>query len=206
MNSVLHEYKKLSRVLINILNDKASDDLVYAIDSLNIVKPHSDFLNRQLVFFKSNFISFISTIMINIIKWSVKFSINFFWNIFHKQKKINFEKFDVIIFSHIVNKNFLKNSNDFIYGKSLNFIKKKFNKTGLIYLNHTSLNSRNPYIYKNNNRTFILSNILSLKEELKIIYYQCIQVKKIFFDYYLQNKINFNFFLKIFYSIFSFIK
>ena len=56
MNSVLHEYKKLSRVLINILNDKASDDLVYAIDSLNIVKPHSDFLNRQLVFFKSNFI------------------------------------------------------------------------------------------------------------------------------------------------------
>ena len=203
MNSILYKYKKLSRILLNILNDKASNDLVYAIDSLNIVKPHSDFLNRQLVFFKFNFISFILKTIINSIKWLIKFLINSFWNIFYKKQKINFGKFNVIIFSHIINKNFLKNSNDFIYGKSLNFIKTKFNKIGFVYLNHTSLNSRHPYIHKNNNRTFILSNILSLKEELKIFYYQYMQVKKIFFDYYLKNKINFNFFLKIFYSIFS---
>ena len=87
MNSILYKYKNLSRILSNILNDKASNDLVYAIDSLNIVKPHSDFLNRQLVFFKFNFISFILKTIINSIKWLIKFLINSFWNIFYKKKK-----------------------------------------------------------------------------------------------------------------------
>ena len=203
MNINIRQYKKLSKILLKILNDKSSDDLIYAIDSLSIVKPHIDFLNRQSVFFEFNIVRFILIIIININKWIIKFAINSFWNIFYKQKKINFEKVNVIIFSHIVNKNSLKNSNDFVYGKSLNFIKKKFNTTGIVYLNHTSVNARRLHTIKNNNKVFILSNILSFKEEMKIIYYQYKQVKKIFFDYYLKNKINFNFLLKFIFSVFS---
>ena len=203
MNNTVIKYKKLSKIFFKILNDKTSDDLIYAIDGLNIVKPHNDFLQRQFVFFKFNILTFIFITIVNIIKWLIRFLINYFSNIFNKQEKINFEGVSAIIFSHILNKSSLENSNDFIYGKSLNFIKKKFKKTGIVYLNHTSLNSKYLNIKKNNSKTFILNNILSFKEELKIIYYQYLQVKKIFFNYYLKNKINFKCFIKIFYSIFS---
>jgi hypothetical protein len=206
MNNSFVEYKKLSKILNGIINDKTSNELIYAIDSLNIIKPHKDFLAKQSIFFQYNFFIlfffFIVEINKNFAKWLVKFLINFFTSFFYKENQTS-KKDEIFVISHLVNKNFLNISNDFIYGNSLIFLKKNYKNIKYIYLNHTSVNSR--VLSKNikNKNIIILNNILSLKEELKIIYYQYLQVKKLFLDFYITKKINLFFFFKIFISIFS---
>ena len=206
MNNSFGEYKKLSKIFDKIINSKSSNELIYAIDSLNIIKPHKDFLVKQSIFFQFSFFKLLFFFLVelnkNIAKWFVKFFINFFISFFYKNNTTS-KKEQIFVISHIVKKNFLNISNDFIYGNSLIFLKKNYKNIKFVYLNHTSQNSK--FLGRNvkNKNIIILNNILSFKEELKIIFYQYLQTKKVFLDFYAKKKINFYFFLKIFISIFS---
>jgi hypothetical protein len=82
MNNSFGGYKKLSKIFDKIINSKSSNELIYAIDSLNIIKPHRDFLVKQSIFFQFGFFKLLFFFLVelnkNIAKWFVKFFINFF--------------------------------------------------------------------------------------------------------------------------------
>ena len=195
----------LSNKLNKILKNKNSNEYINAINSLHIVKFHNDYLINQEFFYKNIFIliiKFFYNCLFGTIKWIFRVIENYYF--FIVNTKLSFDKKKNIIFiSFIQNLGFNKSKNDLIYGKIFPFIKSKYKNTKILYLNLTAINSiklSNHY----ENKLYIFNNILFIKDEIIILYWQFLQLKIFFFDFLLKKKISVIFYIRIIISIFTY--
>jgi hypothetical protein len=197
----------ISNKASKILNSKHTSKFTHAINSLNVIKFHNDYLISQKIFFTNSFYSsffFIIKTIIGIIKWFFKISENLILSLIFK-KNINSltSENDIVFVSFIRNEYFDPTAKDFVYGDILNSLKKNNIKYKILYLNLTATNSRKIINRHNNKNLFILENILSLKGEFTLLYWQFIELKNIFVNFFLKDTISFTFFIKVAISIFS---
>jgi hypothetical protein len=190
-----------------ILNSKHSSKFTHAINSLNVIKFHNDYLISQKIFFTNVIYSsffFIIKTFISIIQWFYKISENLILSLSLK-KNINslISEKDIVFVSFIRNEDFDPNVKDFVYGDILNSLKKKNIKYKILYLNLTATNSRKITNRYNSKNLFILENILSLKGEFILLYWQFLELSNIFVNFFLKNKISITFFIQVAISIFS---
>jgi hypothetical protein len=195
----------LNTKLNKILNDKNSNELITAINSLHIIKLHNDYLKNQKFFYKNIFIliiQFFYNCAFGTIKWIFRLLENYYFFIVNTKTFFDKKK-DIIFISFIQNLNFNRSKNDFIYGKIFPFIKSKYKNTKILYLNLTTINSiKLSNHYKN--KLYIFDNILFIKDEIIILYLQFLQLKIFFFDFLLKRKISLVFYIRIIISIFTY--
>ena len=105
VNINLRLFKKLSFLSKKILNDKTSTVFTYAINSLHILRAHSDYLEEQKIFFnkiyQNNF--FLFTLFKSSLKFLYLILEDLIISIFIKSKTLNEDK-KMIFVSHVFNK------------------------------------------------------------------------------------------------------
>ena len=198
ININLRLFKKLSILSKKILSDKTSTVFTYAINSLHVLRAHPDYLEEQKIFFnkiyKNNF--FLFTLFKSLLRFLYLILEDFIISIFIKSKNLNEDK-KIIFVSHILNKNLL---DKIVRDKFYLYLKSHYKNFDLIYLNHTSVNSKKLSAKK---KIIILDNILSIHYEILIFFWQNREAKRLFINLYFKKKISFLFFFKILLSIFS---
>lgn len=194
----LRNFKKLFHVSKKILNDKSSTVFTYAINSLHLIRAHQDYLDEQKIFFnkiyKNNFYLYFS--FKSLLRFLYIILEDFIISIFFKSKTLENNK-KIVFITHILNKNAI---NRIKRDKFYLYLKANYKNFDLIYLNHTSINSKR---LSSKNKIIVLNNILSLYNETLLFCWQLRETLRIFVNLYYKKKISFFLFFKITLSIFN---
>ena len=195
----------LSKIFNQILNDKKSNIITYAIDFLHLTRPHNDYLIKHEFYLSKKIFTKIGVIFffLSFLKWLYRLIENYFYFFLYKKKNLYLNS-KVILISHITKKNHkFDKKNDLIYGKIPHYLELSYKKDNLqiIYINHSSLLSKK-FTCKDKN-ILVLDNILFLTGEIKILFWQFKEAINIFVNFFLKKKIDLHLYLHIFYSIFS---
>ena len=191
---ILNFYKK-TRLF---LKENKSNILIHSIDVLNFVKFHEDYLLKKKEILKKNYLDLFfftfRNIIIGFFIWTLKY-----FKYFAIKKEIISHDTEVLFFSFLfeVQKNSYKQSQDPIFSKIYTKLKK--NKTTTFVLFDFTSNFK----FKENQRIVVLKKILSLRNEIKILFYQ-FKVSVFLLKILIYKKIDFIFFLQLLTSIFSF--
>ena len=178
-----------------ILNNKSYNNTIKSISLLHQIKLHKHYLQKKI-----NFFYFIKKII-------KLFKTFFFLNPFIFLKNINTEekKFfnrKIIIVSHFLNLNQIKNKND-LYLNRLEGILKDKNKTYLkCLINHTNNNSVDLNKLIKDKNTYILKNYLKIGEELKIFFERIFCIFNLI-SIALKKEINFKILINLIISLFD---
>ena len=203
--NTLRKYEAVKKKIAKILEEKNLNFLTCSINSFHLVKPHDYYINKNIFFINNLFLLILISpfrIINRFLRWFFKLIENYFYIFFYKKKIIKKDENEIYIFSYVNSKKLeFSTNNDFIYGKIPFYIKNKY-RIKFVYLNNTSLNSRLLNCkYKN---IIILDNIFPLLKEIKVFFFQLLQLNFFFFKYFLKKKITLNFFIRIVISIFSY--
>jgi len=183
-----------------ILTDKNATVVTHSIDFLNFPYSfHEYFIEGKKKILEKNLLEIIFFSVFSIIKNNV-FWILIYLKHFLKKKEFETFKHKVVIISHFFNQNSNKfnGKKDWVFNGIFENLRKNLGAIKFILFNHSNLEEK-----KIISDALFLKKSLNFKYELKIFIFQIKETKNIFFNFFLQKKINFITFLQILSSIFT---
>lgn len=158
----------------NVLKKKNFSNIFKSIRFFYPVKTHPEYLSNPKIGIYLIFKKFFIRQFLYLKECSQNF---FYKKNFVKNKK------DVLILSHLINKDHL-NKKDFYFGNLLNILKKKKINCQFLLINHTNINSTFLNLALNNKDVWILENYLSFFFEIKIFFLQIKETINIIFNFH----------------------
>ena len=179
---------------LKILNNHKYSKTLKSISALHIVKYHSGLL----VDLKSSFLvsNFIKVLIIDSLKTFFQIFINSF------KTKESLPRKQILIISHMINKEYLNSKNDFYFGELENILKKQNKNFIKLMINHTNESSSYLNSKKKNKNAYILAKYLNFKFETLIILKKITTIFEIL-SLFLFRKINLQDFFKLTFSLFD---
>ena len=122
-------YYLLAKKTVKFLNSKNANDITVSISAFNFIKYHPEYIKKidRIDYSKISKILIINSLSL----------IKNLFNVFIKKTKIKKEKVDVLIISHLTNKNQLRDVKDFYFGNLERILIKKKLKVKKLLINHT---------------------------------------------------------------------
>jgi len=180
------------------LKKNKSNILINSIDVLNFIKFHEDYLLKKKELLKKKHFELFFFIFKNNVNSFFIWILKYFKYLAIKKKIIPHDT-EILFFSFLfeAQKSSYKQSQDPVFNKIYTRLKKKKTITFVLF-DFTS-----NFKIKENQRIIVLKKILSLQDEIKILFYQ-FQVSVFLLKTLINKKIDFIFFLQLLTSIFSF--
>ena len=165
------EYRKLCEDCFKILNIEKK---AMAVSFLHVLKEHPESLKQYLLLYnKENYLIklikyillYTKVILINIFRLIMSFiHNNELWYSNTNGFKV---QCDLLLVTHLINKNQLNNENDFFFGDLENYLKTSGFKVGIIFIDHIGI--KNKILNLNNKNIYILPSLINFRLEMKLL-------------------------------------
>lgn len=168
----LKDYKYICEVCDKILLNPKANISTIAISYLHVIRQHPIFTRQYEKLLKKSRINFYLYIL-TFVKLSTLLILYFFKKIFFRLDNLSkFGKFpertDLVIVSHLINKDYLNFSDDFYFGPVQKRLQQNYKNVLFVFLNHTKANEKHLKEIFNNNVSMpriVLGKIISFKKE-----------------------------------------
>ena len=151
-----------------ILLNKSSTNTTIAINWLHIIKAHPEYLKKYI--YVSSYIY--TKLFFNIIKRIISYYLYFIKNCFYKKSNLKDKKIIIIIISHLLNINQIREKKDLYFGNLQGILNKKKISSLRILINHTKISSNKLNVSLKNKNNIVMSKYLNFFDEIKIFLYQ----------------------------------